>query len=232
VAAIPQDLLDRIRELERRLRAVEGRAHIRPAMNTVLHGDVVVGEGGQFFVNQADGITRFEVGDLRDDDETGIRLLRRDGTVALSLYNGSGNPTEPQVLRIRDAYGREIVSDDVKAGGLARPYLPYPDLADDDISRWPSTTSTSWTVLQQGNGIAQHPRVRALISRDGGAGGEIRLLIDDVVVATSTGIINTTVNVPSYTYGSTLNFKVEARLTGTATKIWARTRYLYGVPSA
>src|SRR5690606_41507145 len=75
---------------------------------------------------------------------SGVLIRRRDGTEAVSVWNGV-NPTEPQALRIKDAQGNDLLTEDVKAGGLYRPWIPLPDLADDRIATWPTTRSEEHT---------------------------------------------------------------------------------------
>ncbi|MGD6762036.1 hypothetical protein ACOKM5_24185 [Streptomyces sp. BH097] len=228
---MPQDVLDRIASLERQVRELTGRANIRPALNQILNGDVQIGEGGQLIVKAPGGVQHFMVGQLGtryDEREFGVIIRRRDGTTALSIFNGD-DAENPQVLRLLDTNGNGLLVEDIKAGGLYRPWFPYPELANDNTSTWPSTTGTTWTVVEQGNGISQHPRVKALISKAND--GNIRLLIDDQVVATSSSLIDTTVDVPNYEFGKQINFKVEARAATASGTVRAKTRYLYGVGS-
>lgn len=232
MAYVPKDLLDRIAALEREVRQLRGRAQIRPAMNEVLAGDVAIGEGGQLLVRSPDGTQTLTVGHLSTsyaDKEFGIFIRRRDGSTAVSLWNGQ-DPVEPQVLRVKDAHGNDLLTEDVTAGGLYRPWLPWPELANEDIGTWPNTSSTSYEVVEQGDAFVQHPRVQALISASGP--GTIRLLIDDQVVATATdGIIDGVYSVPGYEFGTRVNIKIEARTT-TGNTIYVKSRYLYGVGSA
>ncbi|MFB6846199.1 hypothetical protein ACFCXS_15240 [Streptomyces sp. NPDC056373] len=230
---VPQDVLDRLAALERQVRQLAGRANIRPAMNQILNGDVRIGEGGQLFVAAPGGVQHLLVGHLSTgygEREYGVVVRRRDGSLALSIWNGE-DPDQPQVFRVKDAQGHDLLTEDVEKGGLYRPWLPLPELANDDVTKWPNTSSTSYTVVEQGNAYTQHPRIEALISAAGN--GTVRLLIDDQAVATVTNnTIDTTVSVPNYEFGKRVNIKVEARAATAGTPIYVKTRYLYGVGSA
>lgn len=232
MAANPTDLLDRIRALERQVRELTGRAQMRPALNQVLNGTVVIGDGGQLYVREPDGTTRFAFGELTPG-EFGVQLRRRDGTIALSIYNGTGDPDEPQVLRLFDAHGHEILSDDVLTGGLARPYLAQP-WHDAEPVRWPSTTSTSFIAIQRASIQTDHPRLRvtAVIAQTGGSGAQLRLVIDGTTIATNDGNISGTYAVPNYRYGAEVDVELQARIAGTATSAYGTFTRLYGVGSA
>jgi len=233
VPHVPQDVLDRLAALEREVRQLRGRAQIRPALTEILAGTVRIGEGGELIVQAPGGVRHLLVGHLGTtygEREYGVLIRRRDGTEAVSVWNGV-NPTEPQALRIKDAQGNDLLTEDVKAGGLYRPWVPLPDLADDRIATWPTTTSGSFTTLEQGNAFLQHPRIAALVSLSGT--GQVRLLVDDQVIATATnGNIDGTYAVPGYDFGDRVNIKIQARTTSAGDPVYARTRYLYGVGSA
>jgi hypothetical protein len=235
VAYVPQDILDRIKALENEVRTLRGRAQIRPALNQVLNGDTVIGEGGQFIVRAPGGVEHLRVGDLYNTSngvrEFGLEIRRRDGSNAITLYNGSTDAEQPQALRLLDANGKGLLVEDVTAGGLYRPWLPYPELANDDVTTWPSVTGTTWTTVEQGNALCQHPRVQALVSIAGT--GSIRLQIDDQTVLSATSnVIQDVAEVPGYVYGKEINIKVQARAATASGTVRAKTRYLYGVGSA
>ncbi|MEV5086886.1 hypothetical protein AB0N18_02865 [Streptomyces griseoincarnatus] len=228
---VPQDILDRLAALEREVRQLRGRAQIRPALTEILNGDVRVGEGGQLIVSAPGGVRHLTVGHINTfygEREYGVFIRRRDGSQAISVWNGQ-DPDEPQVLRISDAQGNPLVVEDVAGGGLYRPWLPLPELANEDVSTWPETTGTLWTTVEQGNAFLQHPRISALISLAGT--GNARLLIDDQVILTNAGTIQDTAAVPNYEFGMSVNIKVQARASTTAGTVRVKTRYLYGVGS-
>jgi hypothetical protein len=185
MAAIPQDLLDRIRELERRLRAVEGRANIRPALNQVLNGDVKIGEGGQLTVTDpTTGVETFRIGQFvpPNDGEFATVIRRRDGSTAISVYNGTENLEEPQPLRLLDAQGNVLFADDVLRGGLARPFLQTPWYPVADLDRYATTTSETPDWLWSALVVKQHPRmfVKGYLQADAGTTGACQVFIGDV----------------------------------------------------
>ncbi|RSS59584.1 hypothetical protein [Streptomyces sp. WAC01280] len=237
MAAIPQDLLDRFRALESRVRQLEGRTQIRPAMNEILDGDVVVGAGGRFFVKDPSGQEILKIGELYEETgEFGTVLRRDDGSIALSIYRGPGTPnTIPQALRLKDAGGREIFAEDTVVGGLARPYIPLPIPMEESTNKWPSTTSTSFTTIGRSNGFIQQPRARvyAQVTASGGATGQLRFLVNGTTVATATAgqPLVATFAVPSFTYGVEAEFELQARVSSGTGTAYGMTRYLYGFQS-
>ncbi|MFB7452849.1 hypothetical protein [Streptomyces sp. NPDC056194] len=238
MAAIPQDLLDRVRALESRLRMLEGRAQIRPALDQILAGDVVVGEGGALAVVHPSGnATLFRVGRIFENpDEYGTVIRRDDGSIAISLYRGQNNPgTVPQAIRLTDADGAEIFAEDTVAGGIARPYIPLPVPREESTSKWPSTTSTTFATVGRSNGIIQQPRARvyAQVTSSGGATAQLQFRVNGTIVATGTAgqPLAATFAIPSYTYGMEAEFELQARVSSGTGTAFAMTRYLYGYQS-
>lgn len=233
---IPQDVLDRIASLERQVKQLAGRAQIRPALNQVLSGDVTIGEGGQLKVKAAGGIEHFRVGHLgtyyNDENgetarEFGTIIRRRDGSIALSIWNGQ-DATNPQVMRIIDAKGNEIISENIERGGLFRPHLAQP-WYDAQPGRWPKTESWSWEVLQEAHIETEHGKVRVYAQKATvGDGGELRLVINDQEVAKGGGF-DDTYEVPSFEYGALVVVRLEARRTGSAEAVWATFSRVHGV---
>jgi hypothetical protein len=128
VPYVPQDVLDRLAALERDVRQLRGRAQIRPAMNQVLNGDVVIGEGGRLIVRDPDGDPVFETGQSAIGDYF-TRLRRDDGSLALTIgANSYPNDDAPsQMVRMWSRSGEIIVMDDYYADGwLGRPMLSIP----------------------------------------------------------------------------------------------------------
>ncbi|WP_439676008.1 hypothetical protein [Embleya sp. MST-111070] len=130
MAAIPLDLLDRIRELERQVRELTGRAQMRPALNEILHGDVKIGEGGQILVYPP-GSTRpvFGVGQW-SDGSWGMETRRQDGSLALTIEGSSyGEGDADGMVRLwnRDqVFGEVLVMDDAYSDRfLGRPWMPW-----------------------------------------------------------------------------------------------------------
>ncbi|MGI5444153.1 hypothetical protein ACQEVM_38590 [Streptomyces sp. CA-243310] len=226
---IPQDVLDRIASLERQVKQLTGRANIRPALNQVLSGDVTIGEGGQLKVRAAGGTEHFRVGHLGTyyQDETtgetarefGTIIRRRDGSVALSIWNGQ-DAVNPQVFRVYDAKGNAIISEDIERGGLHRPHLAQP-WYDAQAGRWPKTESWSWETLQEAHIETEHGKVRIYAQKATvGAGGELRLLINDQEIAKGEGFDDTYL-IPNFEYGALVVVKLQARRTNVAEAVWA-----------
>lgn len=237
MAYVPQDVLDRIAALERQVRQLAGRANIRPALNQVLNGDVVIGEGGQLMVRSETGVQHLTVGDLNThtgETEYGTIIRRRDGSTALSIYNGH-DAEQPQVLRLLDAQGHGLLVEDVTAGGLYKPWIPYPTPINEDISTWPKTSETTWTTVARSNAIFQHPRMSYFLSAAGGAVGQSRILVGGQVMVTSPDkapAIAGIAEVPGYSYDMNAAIEIQLRVTAGPATVYIRPRYLYGVGSA
>ncbi|WP_445396423.1 hypothetical protein ACSMX9_22540 [Streptomyces sp. LE64] len=143
MANIPRDILDRIRSLERQVRQLSGRAHIRPALDEVLAGDVVVGEGGQFIVRTPGGARTFGVGQTNQGD-WGVTLAREDGSSALTVGDDAGG-SEAQMIRMWSRGGEVIVMDDAYAPGfLGRPSMPIPMQPTATQTTTSTATTTAW----------------------------------------------------------------------------------------
>lgn len=126
MAAVPQDLLDRIRTLERQMRDATGRAQMRPALDKILHGDILIGESGQLIAQTPGGKRTFVVGQTPQGD-WGVGIGREDGTAALTV--GDDILKDAQMIRMwsRDvnAPDRILVMDDAFSDRfLGRPWIP------------------------------------------------------------------------------------------------------------
>ncbi|MFK0108509.1 hypothetical protein [Streptomyces sp. NPDC091217] len=124
---VPQDVLDRIAALEREVRQLRGRAQMRPALNQVLNGDVVIGEGGRLFVRDPDGTAVFETGQSPTVGDYFTTLRRDTGALALTIgansYPDDDAPT--QMVRVWDRNRNVIVMDDYFSDEfLGRPWMP------------------------------------------------------------------------------------------------------------
>ncbi|WP_326698052.1 hypothetical protein OG909_12280 [Streptomyces sp. NBC_01754] len=143
MAYVPQDLLDRITALEREVRELRGRAQIRPAMNQILHGDTVIGEGGRLLVQDPDGDAIFETGQSPAGDWS-VTMRRDTGAPAIGVGANTypGDSAVNQMVRIFNRAGDVIVMDDYYADGyLGRPYVPVPVTPGVDV-----TSSTERTT--------------------------------------------------------------------------------------
>ncbi|MCX5161864.1 hypothetical protein OOK39_21755 [Streptomyces sp. NBC_00264] len=141
---VPQDVLDRLANLEREVAQLRGRAQIRPAMNQILNGDVVVGEGGQLIAKTPGGQRTFIVGQTPDGD-WGVGLGRENGTAALTVGDDV-NAADAQMIRIWSRDGEVIVMDDAYSDGfLGRPSIPIPMQPTSGRETSSTTETTAWT---------------------------------------------------------------------------------------
>jgi hypothetical protein len=182
---VPYDFLDRVSALEERVRFLEGRAQIRPAMNGISGGDVTVTDGGTFKVLDLDSSLLFQVGKLTGaphpdgSEQRGVIMRREDGTLAIALANTGVTLGQPQVFSISDAHTNVIFAEDIVAGGLATPYLAASGWTGETEQPAYFTTSTSFTGLMFMPWIKHHPRIRAhylIRASDGSTTGEARLV--------------------------------------------------------
>ncbi|MGJ5826715.1 hypothetical protein [Streptomyces ossamyceticus] len=178
---VPQDVLDRIAALEREVRQLRGRAQMRPALNQVLNGDVVIGEGGRLFVRDPDGTAVFETGQSPSVGDYFTTLRRDTGALALTIgansYPDDDAPT--QMVRVWDRNRNVIVMDDYYSDEfLGRPWIPvqlhpterqsYDGTAYD--SAWLGTTPAHNAVLHlnmQTYANTGGGQARVLLSHDG-----------------------------------------------------------------
>ncbi|MFD5873706.1 hypothetical protein [Streptomyces sp. NPDC060322] len=141
---VPQDVLDRIAALEREVRQLRGRAQMRPALNQVMAGDVVIGEGGQLIAQTPGGQRTFIVGQTPQGD-WGVGLGRESGTAALTVGDDV-NSADAQMIRMWSRDGEVIVMDDAYADGfLGRPSMPIPMQPTSGRETSSTTTTTAWT---------------------------------------------------------------------------------------
>ncbi|CAM2785517.1 MULTISPECIES: hypothetical protein [Streptomyces] len=172
MAAVPRDLLDRIAKLEREVRTIRGRSQIRPALDSVTAGDVVIGRGGQLKAETPDGYRTFIVGETPDGD-WGVGIGRDDGTRALTVGDESG--TDAQMIRIWSRDGHIILMDDAHAPGfLGRPWMPvplYPTSAQ-------VTSSTGYLIGWRGAGPVHNAvAYLRLVTYAGAGGGQVRVVM-------------------------------------------------------
>ncbi|GAA2825459.1 hypothetical protein RMN57_13295 [Kitasatospora sp. CM 4170] len=182
---VPYDLLDRIRDLEQQVRDLTGRSQIRPAMNQIQAGNVVIGQGGTLRVDDVDGSPLFYVGKLPvnnpdGSEQRGLVVYRDDGTPAIQLRRTTAIVGNPQGIVMTDAHGTTLLAEDVITGGIAYPNIPLLAPADVDASRWPRTTSGAWTTIATSFNIKVQPWMGAYVRTavDGGTTGEVRILVD------------------------------------------------------
>ncbi|MDX2986361.1 hypothetical protein [Streptomyces caniscabiei] len=127
MAYVPQDVLDRLAALEREVRTLRGRAQMRPALNQVLNGDVVIGEGGRLFVRDPDGTAVFETGQSPSVGDYFTAMRRDTGDIAFAIGANSypDDDAPRQMVRIWDRNQNVIVMDDYHSDEfLGRPWIP------------------------------------------------------------------------------------------------------------
>ncbi|MFE3602931.1 hypothetical protein [Streptomyces sp. NPDC059142] len=237
MAIIPVDLLDRIRTLERQVRDLMGSANTRPAMNQIMGGDVVIGDGGRLRVRTGQGDDLLYLGRVQPDraegaPQQGLMVRRDDGSLALTVWTGTPDTLPVQPVQILDRKGNVVVADDAVGHGLARPYVPYPLPQPVAADRWESTGSTAWTTLYRGTGIAQHARLYCRIAAESAGKAELRLLANGAPVgpAGDAGGLAFTA-VLDVAYDAAVTFEVQARVLTAGDTVRCRPLALYGVQS-
>ncbi|WKU45964.1 hypothetical protein Q3V23_18925 [Streptomyces sp. VNUA116] len=231
MAAVPLDLLDRIRDLERQVRELAGRSQIRPAMDQVSKGNVRIGEGGTLGVYAPTGHQILGVG-YWDNGEYGLFLGRQDGSTAMTIRVGNDEKM-PQPVRLFDAKGNMIWADDVKTGGIAFPYLPLlPPTSSYVGPHWPRTEETSFTQIANSFNSIWQPKMRFYMhtAADSGTAGEVRVLVNDRPwgPAVRAGQPFDHTNFIGAAPGSQVEIAVEARRTSGTGSVYAQPKMLYG----
>ncbi|MEU6192979.1 hypothetical protein [Streptomyces sp. NPDC047061] len=172
---LPEDIIDRLTQMERRIQQLSTAVNSRPALNTV--------SGGALSVGPAQGPAIFRVGNW-NGTEYQMELRRQTGHRAISMYNGDGTSSSEQPLRIYDSAEREIFSDDIGAGGIARPWLNMLPPQDTAVARWPQTTTTgNFTTIAMSYNVVWQPNMRLLVNTraSSGATGQVRVLVNSAV---------------------------------------------------
>lgn len=168
---VPQDVLDRIANLEREVRQLRGRAQIRPAMNQIVHGDVIIGEGGRLIAQAPDGTRIFMTGQTLEGDWAVGMARATGGTPALTVGDEEG--AGGQMIRTWSRAGGVIVMDDAFSDRfLGRPWLPFP--------MYPTALQgyeggTSWNYAWVGRGPAQNAVAVIRFSTISTQGGQVRV---------------------------------------------------------
>ncbi|QKW08035.1 hypothetical protein HUT18_18275 [Streptomyces sp. NA04227] len=175
MATIPNDLLDRIRRLERQVRELAGRSQTRPPLNEISDGAVRIVDGGQLVVAPpGKDYATFTVGEW-PDGSFGMVVRRFDGTYALTV---EGEREDRGTVRMwsRDlaAPDRILVMDDRHSDRfLGRPWMPVPLHPTADQS----TTSDGWRYAWVGKAPAHNAVAVLRASTYAEAGAEVRLVM-------------------------------------------------------
>ncbi|MER7725520.1 hypothetical protein [Streptomyces sp. NPDC096323] len=248
MATIPTDLMDRVREIERRIRGLMASANSSPAMNQVGNGDIVVGDRGRIRARTSLSEDLLLVGRVQPDRDSetetyqqGLELRRDDGSLALSLITTDPVNSPVQALRVLDHRGDTVLATDAAHGGLARPYLPFPTPVPVSRAGWEFTGSTDWTTLYAGPGFAQHPKVYCALAVSGTVGAAVRLLVNGTAVGAEQTLTGTAGQPADLTvtlvedlpasFGDTVAFEIQARVAATGDTVACLPRGLYGVQS-
>lgn len=230
MAAVPLDLLDRIRELERQVRELAGRSQMRPAMNQVQKGDIKIGEGGTLSVYAPTGAQILGVGRW-PNGEYGLHLGRQDGSSALTIRLGSDeNLSQP--VRLFDPKGHVIWADDVRTGGIAYPYLGLLPPQNSDAGTWPHTDATEFTRIAHSFNSVWQPKFRLYMHTaiDVGSAGEVRVLVNDQVwgpTIRATSPFDYT-GFTGVDPGGSIDIEVQARRTSGNGRVYAQPLMIYG----
>ena len=225
---LPEDIIDRLTQMERRIQQLSTAVNTRPALNTVT--------GGTLEVGPATGSPVFKIGKWPGTDEYRMELRRQTGQLAMSMYNGDGTATSLQPLRLYDKAEREILSDDISTGGLARPWLNMLPPQDTSTTRWPQTTSTSMTTIAMSYNIAWQPKMRLVMNTraSSGATGSVQVLVNgaqwgSTVTAGTDFIYEALISADFGTvYGTQLKVEVQAQVTSASGTVYANPILMYG----
>ncbi|WP_406133407.1 hypothetical protein [Streptomyces zaomyceticus] len=193
MALLPEDIIDRLIQMERRIQALSTAVNTRPPLNE-------------------------------------IRPVPTASTPT---------PAKP-VLRIFDGYSHEVFADDITTGGLARPWLQLmPPVDHLKESKWPSTTSTSFTPIAQSFNPVWQPKMRlAMYTKvSSGATGQVKVMVDGqqfgpTVTAGQTfdhtGLLPGGV---ATKFGKVMTVEIHAVVTSASGTVYAQTVSMYGTQS-
>jgi hypothetical protein len=233
---LPEDIIDRITAMERRIQQLSTAVNSRPALNTISGSGVEITDGGYLVVRPPDnGPAVFSVG-AWSGEEYGLAIRRQTGELAMTLHSGDGEDDSLQPVRIYDPYTNTIVSDDVATGGLARPWLPMLPPQDTTTARWPQSTSTSWTTIALSYNPVWQPKMRLYVATavSSGASGQVRVLVNstqwgDTTTAGSvldhTGLISSDF---SASFTASLTVEIQAQVTSTSGTVYAQPLLMHG----
>ncbi|MEU9159318.1 hypothetical protein AB0D29_03400 [Streptomyces sp. NPDC048424] len=234
---LPEDIIDRLTAMERRIQQLSTAVNTRPALNTVSGGEVRIADGGSLSVVEPAGTKILGVG-AWSPTEYGMEIKRQSGKTVLSVRNVVGGNYD-QALRVFDAHNHEIVSDDVVTGGLARPWLAMLPPQDTSTTRWPQTNATGWTTVARSFNPVWQPRMRLhfLTAAASGVTGQVRVLVDGTQwgdpVTTPAAFDRTALVTEDFgaRFGSLLKVEIQAMVTGGTGLVYAQPLMMYGTQS-
>ncbi|MFF1507788.1 hypothetical protein [Streptomyces sp. NPDC058326] len=213
MALLPEDIIDRLIQMERRIQALSTAVNTRPPLTEIVNGSLTV-------KRQPDP----------DDPSTAVTVFQ---------LNSSGPDSSKPVLRIHDAYGHEIISDDVVTGGLARPWLPMLPPQSLALAQWPSTTATAWTTIARSVNPIWQPRMRlyAYTKASGGATGQVRVLVDGAAFGQPVAAGSTFDHTALVTtdmqgrFGQNMSVEIQAMVTSASGTVYAQPVMMHGFQS-
>ncbi|MFC9294373.1 hypothetical protein ACFTWH_00330 [Streptomyces sp. NPDC057011] len=232
MAAIPLDLLDRIRELERKVRELTGRAQIRPALNEITSGPVKIAEGGSLEVRAPDGTGIFGVGRLWDGD-FGVAIQRSDATLA---FNVGGSGEGSNMIRTFSRAGAVILMDDYYSPEfLGRPWMPIQLFPTKQQGTEGTTYQYAWVGGAPAHNAVAVITLSSIASPSGGqvrvnmlppGGGEVAVAEYDVPPRTW---VNKTITQPLHRVGyqDYVGWNIQHRVTGADSGIETRVFHAY-----
>jgi hypothetical protein len=175
MATVRNDLLDRIRSLERQMKELAGRSQSRPPLDQIRDGDIRISEGGQLAVVPPDKqFATFTIGEW-PGGSYGMVARRMDGSYALTI---EGERADRGTWRLwsRDTAepDRVLVMDDKHSPRhLGRPWLPlqlHPTLN-------ASADATSWQHAWVGITPVHNPVAHIGMTSYAEAGGRVRVRV-------------------------------------------------------
>ncbi|MFF4701241.1 hypothetical protein [Streptomyces chattanoogensis] len=175
MATLPNDLLDRIRALERKVRQLAGSAQTRPALDEIRDGVVRITEGGQLVVAPpGKDYATFAAGEW-PDGAYGLVARRMDGSYALTV-EGEAEDRGTWRLWSRDTAERDrilLMDDQHSPRHLGRPWLPL-QLHPTASQR---TTDTAWAHAWVGISPVHNAVAHIQLTTFAEAGGRVRVLM-------------------------------------------------------
>ncbi|MFJ8821631.1 hypothetical protein ACIREE_07595 [Streptomyces sp. NPDC102467] len=233
---LPEDIIDRLAQMERRIQQLSTAVNTRPALNTISGGGITITDGGSLSVRPpAGGPAVFAVGRW-SGDEYGLAIRRQTGKLALAVHNGDGSGTSQQAMRIYDSAEREIISDDVPNGGLARPWLAMLPPQDSSTARWPQTTATAFTTIAMSYNVVWQPKMRLLMQTraSSGATGSVQVLVNGApwgsAVAAGSDFDRSDLISDDFAsvYGTLVKVEVQARVTSATGTVFVNPVLMHG----
>lgn len=170
---LPEDIIDRLTAMERRIQQLSTAVNTRPALNTISGGEVRISDGGSLSVVEPVNGTKILGVGAWSPTEYGLEIKRKSGKTVLSVRNVVTGDYD-QAFRVFDSFNNEIVADDVVAGGLARPWLAMLPPQDTSTTRWPQTNATGWTTVARSFNPIWQPKMRLYCLTAAAAGSPAR----------------------------------------------------------